>query len=115
MPTISVSMDLLRSYFRLRPEADEAAIRAAIAQPAPKPVRAAAPASVPAARPLLDAAARVQAASDAELRQLAGTPLSVTDREAVADELGHRELLASHFPQVADAQLGHRARIHRYE
>lgn len=118
---LTVPTDRLRRHLDLPSWADTATIEAALRCPPPKEeiqaaaaarrpvVRAAAPAP-PSVRPLLDAAARVQAASDGELRSLAASALPAADRQAVADELGHRRLLATNFPDLADGARG-RARI----
>jgi len=110
--TLAVPTERLRVHLGLPSWADVATIEAALRCAPPKEeiraaaaarrpvVRAAAPAPVAAARPLLDAAERVRIASDAELRTLAGSALPAVERDAVADELGYRDLMARSFPAL---------------
>lgn len=97
-------------HLGLPANADESMIRARMAGlDAQDRSRAAAPASRPA--PLLDAA-NLRASSDAELRSLAASPLTTSDRDAIAEETGHRELMARAYPGAAKSPDG-RVRVHR--
>lgn len=112
--TMEIPDEALRRRWGLPANATEAEIKAAIINRPPLPVSAArARAATPRipGRPLLDAAARVQAASNEELRRLAGSPLTGSEREAVAEEIGHREFMARSFPSHGASGLA----IRRYE
>lgn len=77
--------------------ADESTIRARMAGlDAQDHIRAAAPA--PRSAPVLDVAARARVSTDVELRALAGSVQTTADRAAVAEELSHRQAMATHYP-----------------
>jgi len=97
-------------HLGLPASADESMIRARLdGLDAQDRIRAAAPASRTA--PLLDAA-NLRASSAAELRSLAASPLATSDRAAIAEELSHRQLMASADPGAAKSPDG-RVRVHR--
>lgn len=106
--TVSISTAALRRNLDLPDYVDEATITAALRCAPPfseirasaavrRPaVRAAAPAPRPA--PVLDVAARARVSTDVELRALAGSVQTTADRAAVAEELSHRQAMATHYP-----------------
>ena len=58
-------------------------------------------------------ASSIQAASNEELRDFGAGAVTQAEREAVNDEVAHRQLMATHFPAVRQASNG-RARIHHF-
>jgi hypothetical protein len=122
--TLTVPTQKLRQLFDLPAWADEATIKAAmLCAPAPDVIRAcskrtppavSAAASRPTAAspdalpwlslPMADLMALIRAAPDAELRSMALSALgTVAQRQAVGEELGHRQFLGRNFPDAARA------------
>jgi len=106
--TMQVDREKLARRLGLPRTADESMIRARLAGVEfAQQVRAAAPGPTP---PRLDVA-NLQASSAAELRSLAASPLTSSDRDAVLEEISHRQLMASAYPGAAKSPDG-RVRIH---